>query len=210
MNRNELTLRHWKYYLMLENHFIKSLEFVELHIDNFNTFSNGYAQLIQSIGAELDSVFKEYCQFDTGSRKTIDNYARYILSHTPNIINQKILILGYDIEIQPFQNWDATKPSGSLKWWTAFTDVKHNRYDKLKQANLENVLNILGALYLVEMVYLKEITKNTSAFDVFDESSKIFTLENWSSKATPLSDCWAVHVSSTNDLKRLRGEKKDE
>lgn len=151
MNRKELSQNHWKYYLMLEKHFVESIEFVELHRDNFNAFSNGYALLIQAIGAELDTVFKEFCGFNTADRKTIADYAQHILINTPNIKNQKIHIQEYDIEIQPFMNWDINQPGQSLQWWEAFTDVKHNRYEQLKQARQENVLNILGALYLIEM-----------------------------------------------------------
>ncbi len=98
----------------------------------------------------------------------------------------------YDIEIQPFMNWDINQPGQSLQWWGAFTDVKHNRYEQLKQAKQENVLNILGALYLIEMLYLKKITDGTDEFDVFDESSNLFTLKNWTSKAIPLSEAFAV------------------
>lgn len=50
MNRKELSQNHWKYYLMLEKRFVESIEFVELHEDNFDAFSNGYALLIQAIG----------------------------------------------------------------------------------------------------------------------------------------------------------------
>ena len=60
MNRKELSQNHWKYYLMLEKRFVESIEFVELHEDNFDAFSNGYALLIQAIGAELDTVFKSF------------------------------------------------------------------------------------------------------------------------------------------------------
>ncbi|GDY88521.1 hypothetical protein MCC01971_01390 [Bifidobacteriaceae bacterium MCC01971] len=61
MTRKELNQKHWRYYLMLEKRFIESMEYVELHQDNYNTFSNGYALLLQAIGAELDTVFKEFC-----------------------------------------------------------------------------------------------------------------------------------------------------
>ena len=36
MNRKELSQNHWKYYLMLEKRFVESIEFVELHEDNFD------------------------------------------------------------------------------------------------------------------------------------------------------------------------------
>ena len=192
MNRKELSQNHWKYYLMLEKHFVESIEFVELHEDNFDAFSNGYALLIQAIGAELDTVFKELCGFNTTDRKTIADYAQHILTNIPDIKNQKISVQEYDIEIQPFMNWDINQPGQSLQWWGAFTDVKHNRYEQLKQAKQKNVLNLLGALYLIEMLYLKKITADTDELDVFDESSNLFTLKNWTSKAIPLSEVFAV------------------
>ena len=140
----------------------------------------------------MDTVFKEFCGHNTLDRKTIADYAQYILTNKPDIINQEIILQGYDIEIKPFQFWNISQPAQSLQWWTAFTDIKHNRYDQLKQAKQENVLNILGALYLIEMMYLKKITENTPEFDVFDESSMLFTLRNWTSKAVPLNQAFAV------------------
>lgn len=193
MNRRELTQRHWGYYLVLEKKFVDSIEYVELHEDNYNAFSNGYALLIQVIGAELDILFKEYCGFDTSDRKkTITDYARFILHDSPNIVNQKINLQQYDIEIQPFKGWDANQAAQSLPWWSAFTNIKHNRYDKLKQAKQENALNILGALFLIEMMYLKKITNGTSDIDVFDQSSNLFSLRNWSTKAVPMNQVFAV------------------
>lgn len=209
MNRKELSQNHWKYYLMLEKRFVESIEFVELHEDNFDAFSNGYALLIQAIGAELDTVFKEFCGFNTTDRKTVADYAQYILTNTPDIKNQKISVQEYDIEIQPFMNWDITQPAQSLQWWGAFTDVKHNRYEQLKQAKQENVLNILGALYLIEMLYLKKITDGTDEFDVFDESSNLFSLKNWTSKAVPLSQAFAVLSDMMDDENNTTNKKFD-
>lgn len=185
MNRKELSQRHWRYYLMLEKRFMESIEYVELHKSNYNAFSNGYALLIQAIGAELDTVFKEFCNFSTSERKTITDYAQYILKNNSDITNIKIVLQAYEIEIQPFQKWNINQPKQSLQWWVAFANIKHNRYDCLEQAKQENTLNILGALYLIEMMYLKKITEGTDEVDVFDESSNLFTLKNWTSKVVP-------------------------
>lgn len=170
---------------MLEKRFMESIEYVELHKDNYNAFSNGYALLIQAVGAELDTVFKEFCNFNTSDRKSISDYAHFILSNHSDIINIKIALQEFDIEIQPFQNWNTAQPGQTLEWWTAFTNIKHNRHNCLHQARQENTLNILGALYLIEMMYLKKITKNTDEVDVFDESSNLFTLKDWTSKVIP-------------------------
>lgn len=192
MDKRELKQNHWNYYLMLEKRFIQSIEYVELHEDNFDTFSNGYALLIQVIGAELDTVFKEFCGFNTTDRKTITDYARYILQNNPDVKNQRIYVKEYNLEIQPFDNWDVSQAAQSLEWWNAFTDIKHNRYEQLKQAKQKNVLNILGALYLMEMLHLKNITDGTDELDVFDEGSALFMLKDWTSKAVPMSQMFAV------------------
>lgn len=199
MNKKELSQNHWRYYLMLERRFIESIEYVELHKDNYGTFSNGYALLIQAIGAELDTVFKEFCGFNTSDRKSITDYAQYILRNNSDIINIKMILQEYDMEIQPFQNWNLTQPSQTLEWWTAFTDIKHDRYEKIKQANQKNVLNILGALYLLEMMYLQKITDNTPELDVFGESSSLFTLKSWSSKAIPRGEILGVLADMLNN-----------
>ena len=90
LDRNELTLKYWRYYLQLESQFMESIEYVELHPSNFSAFSNRYALLIQAIGAELDSLFKFFCGFDLSARKSISDYAGQILQSNPNIVNQKI------------------------------------------------------------------------------------------------------------------------
>lgn len=191
MTRKELSQKYWRYYLLLEKRFIESTEYVELHKDNFGTFSNGYALLIQAIGSELDTMFKEYCGFSTSEFRTISDYTQHIMKSYPDIASQKIVLQEYDIEIQPFKAWGTKKPS-KLLWWDAFTSIKHNRSGQIREAKLKNVLNILGALYLLEMMFLKKITDNTDEIDVFDESSTLFTLRNWSSKAVPLSGAFAL------------------
>lgn len=42
-------------------------EYIELDWQNAGTFSNEYALLLQSIGAELDNFFKVYCGFLAGT-----------------------------------------------------------------------------------------------------------------------------------------------
>lgn len=58
MNREEFLRDCWAYYMMLEEKFIHTLDFVALSTDNEATYSNEYAGLIQMIGAEMDSFSK--------------------------------------------------------------------------------------------------------------------------------------------------------
>ena len=74
MDREKFLRDYWAYYLMLEEKFIHTLNYVELAKENFGTYSNEYAALMQMIGAELDSFFKEYCGFASGEFKKINDY----------------------------------------------------------------------------------------------------------------------------------------
>ena len=53
-------------------------------------------------------------------------------------------------KIVPFKEWSS---GGSLSWWNAYTDLKHNRFKNREQATVENVLNSLAALFLLNVYY---------------------------------------------------------
>ena len=54
MTRKELTRNYRHNYRMLEDKFLATTNYVEINSGNFCSFSNEYALLIQSIGAELE------------------------------------------------------------------------------------------------------------------------------------------------------------
>ena len=64
MDRQNFIQCYWLYYLELEKKFINTLNYVEMSLENANTFSNEYAFLLQSIGAELDNFFKVYLKLN--------------------------------------------------------------------------------------------------------------------------------------------------
>ena len=200
LTRKEFIQNHWKYYLMLESKFISTTNYVELSTDNFDTFSNEYASLIQLIGAELDCFFKEYCGFNKEDIKNISDYARYILADYADIKNQEISITDYDIGLKPFETWDASRAKQSLPWWEAFDKIKHNRVDNKNIASLRNVLDILGALFLIEMKYLKKISEQFEVPDIPDDESKIFSLKNWDYKYLSMEDAFFHLVDNASSL----------
>ena len=192
LDRNELTLKYWRYNLQLDSQFMEAIEYGELHPSNFSAFSNRYALLIQAIGAELDSLFKFFCGFDLSARKSIYDYAGQILQNNPNIVNQKIKLRQFGLAIQPFQGWDATHAAQSLSWWSAFTNIKHNRSAHIQESSQQNTLNILGALYLLEMLCLRKISEATHEPDVYDIRSNLFTLENWTTTPETIDDAFML------------------
>ena len=137
MNRKELSQNHWKYYLMLEKRFVESIEFVELHEDNFDAFSNGYALLIQAIGAELDTVFKEFCGFNTTDRKTVMNWD----------ITQPA---------QSLQWWGA---------FTDVKHNRYEQLKQAKQENVLNILGALYLIEMLYLKKITDGTDEFDVFD---------------------------------------------
>lgn len=64
MTRKEFMTNCWRFYLMLEKRFLDTTQYVELHHENFSTFSLEYVNLLQSIGSELDVFMKVVCDFE--------------------------------------------------------------------------------------------------------------------------------------------------
>lgn len=187
MTYEELSSDYWKYYKMLESRFLESLNFVELDYENYNVYSIEFANQLNSIGSELDLFFKVASKFGLDERKDISDYYKKINEYYPDIKNQEIIIVDKkNMKIKPFEFWSKNKPSQSLKWWEAYNNVKHGRVLNKKEANLENVLNILGALFILEMYLFKDIYDNSSdndkKLDIPKDSSELFNLENWETR----------------------------
>ncbi len=193
MTRKELTRNYWRYYRMIEDKFRETIDYVEIATTNFFTYSNEFAMLLQSIGSELDNVFKVYCGFNPTERKNITDYANFILNEYPAIVNDEIRIAGTDVKVVPFQGWTATAAAQSLPWWQAFVDIKHNRYGNFPEANQRNVLNTLAALYILEMKMFTKATKEKdptqlSDWDIPDGDSKVFLYPKWKFRCIDISD----------------------
>lgn len=196
MTRKEFLQDFWSYYLVLEEKFINTFSYVALDTQNYGTFSNEYAFLLQSVGAELDNFFKVYCGFPLSERKSINDYCSFVLDDYPEIANQKLITQDENIEFTPYQGWNKEKPSKSLFFWDKFCKIKHSRRENIKEANLKNVLYALGALYLLEMKYLSKIASNDEP-DVPNKKSELFKLYNWKNRYTPMSEIYAVDIEES-------------
>lgn len=175
MTREIFLKSYWRYYLLLEEKFMQTINYVELSEKNFPTFSIEYAYLLQTIGSELDTFFKVYCGFALNESNTMNDYRPRVLDKYPEIVKQTIVVEEFSLTLTPFKDWNTQ----SLKWWKAYNSVKHNRYDNLSLACLENVVNALAALFLLELKYLKELTAKDDGFNRPDKESNLFTLPDW-------------------------------
>lgn len=173
--------RYWNYYLVLEKEFKEIVEFVALRKENLETSSNRITSLLLNAGAEFDFLCKKVCGFLPGSRKNIADYAESLLKQSRNLQKVEITVLDSEMSIFPFRNWDKRHAS-DLFWWEAYISVKHNRIDNATKGSLENLVNAMGALYYLEMYYIKKLADkedNPEVIDVPISRSEFFKIRGW-------------------------------
>ncbi len=190
MTRFDFITRYWNYYLVLENEFLSTLDYIEFNQSNYLSFSNRFAFILQATGAELDCVFKEFCGFSSDSHSRIDDYAKAIMKKWPEIRDQKVEVSRERINLQPFEGWNPEKAKQSLPWWSAFDSIKHSRADNYENANQINTISILAALYAVEMKLLSIICDGKEP-DIPEEKSKLFEMIDWDYRFLPSAEGYA-------------------
>lgn len=169
----------WGQYLILEQEFVDSLNYIEFDTSNFAAYSNKYVKLLLQIGSEVDNTLKEICNLQ--GRTNISQYATYMLNKYPQITNQSVKVINRNITLIPFTGWNTQQPAQSLCFWDSYNLVKHDRIQNLNKASLETVSNGLAALFIIEIYQLYELYKVEP--DTFNSSpdteSQLFILENW-------------------------------
>jgi hypothetical protein len=113
-------------------------------------------------------------EFDLSSKEiNLNIYEDYFQFNT-KMLYEPSNIIGY--KIKPFDNWANQK---SLKWWSAFTKLKHNRLANIKEATLEQTIYSLGATYIILSLKNQNEFKNGN---VMDELYEVFYPYYWQAK----------------------------
>lgn len=177
---------YWQYYLLLEKDFLSTKRYLEIDEYNAKAYSTEYSKQYQIIGSEIDVFCKELCRKidNTFKGDKIQHYCKAINDNIANFTERKIFVKNWGKEIYPWKDWHykvqidkngfSKLSSNNPKWWTVYNKVKHQRTTKLssydnipfyKFANQENIINALGALYILEMTCLALIKdKETKAY----------------------------------------------
>lgn len=172
---------YWRYYLLLEKDLLSTKRYLEIDEYNGKAYSTEYSKQYQAIGSEIDVFCKELCkEIDNNFKESkIQHYCKIITDKLVDFTDTKIFVKGWCKEICPWKDWSykvkvdinqnqKVLSSKNPKWWTLYNKVKHQRTTKLysynnipfyKYANQENVINALGALYILEMACLEIIQK---------------------------------------------------
>lgn len=178
LNLNEFISQYWRYYMDIENQTVSIRRYISFSQKNMKSFSIEMLKILQITCSEVD-VFAKQIAIENSpenaieERATISTWGPAVYSAFPSVDTVQIKVLNSNINLQPWKNWRYKfkednkaiyqEKCGSPKWWNAYNEVKHRRafedecgifnYEK---ANLGNLLNSLGALYIIESLYLKK------------------------------------------------------
>lgn len=137
-------------YHVIESDLIRLFEYVEPDVRNLTTFSTRLYEILLRASTEFESNCKAILAENGYSRDgnwTMIDYKKIDLAMRLSEYSLRLPIWA-DVprEIRPLSHW---KKGSSLPWYTAYNSVKHNRITEFKNANLENAVDALGALFVV-------------------------------------------------------------
>lgn len=188
MNLNQFKQHYLNHYLLLEKDFIETMQYVTVEKSNFETYSVIFLKLLLAIGSEIDIMLDFVSKlYDPSSNETGFSCSKVIWRHENDITKLEIELIEKDTTLVPWKA-DEKYSSHLPTWWTAYNEIKHNRYgiaekfDSTKRyyqfANLINILNSLAALYSLEL-YAYKFIANTEKERFFVPTCKtIFTINS--------------------------------
>jgi hypothetical protein len=150
----ETPKHHWNYFLALEKDLENISRFIEFSSDNLNTYSIELTHLLLSASSEVVVLMKQLCSLvdPSSPHDNINDYASTIKAFIPSLINEEISIARFGLRFKP---WDAWLGTNNPNWWRSYNNVKHQRNNHFREANLQNTVNSIGGLLITVIYYYK-------------------------------------------------------
>ncbi len=187
---------YWPVYKNLEKEVLELSNVIHFDDNQTKIYSMKIADLIVRCAIEIESIAKELYQQLGGDMdpKTDDGKSRDLYFDTDciSLIDDKWKICQKEIKISattfyftkteniilmPLKNCNNRSKN---KWNKAYQAIKHNRAKSLTKANLKNLLNALGALYILNLYYRNEkyLIDKRNFHIIFDDrvGSEIFSV----------------------------------
>ncbi len=158
---------YWPIYERSEKEIVELTFSIFLCNAHLSVYSIKMADLLIRIGSECENIAKSVAKtrdFQSSNGKQIEDLnfpglGDLLCSHISFNTKEVDIIWYYNDlsckSIVPFSTWNTT---GSLnpKWFKAYNEVKHDRDVTFHQANFENILNGLAALFILNLWLRKE------------------------------------------------------
>jgi hypothetical protein len=172
---------YWPIYNSLEKQFLELTFYIHIDDNQLNTYSIKISELLLRAAIEIESISKELYLRNGGPETKNIKYDEDALKLLNGLwkLDKKILIQSSSNIfttrniISPFLK-EAKRNNGgrTYSWNNAYKNIKHNRAGSLENACIKYLIEILGALYILNLYYKDE------TFDLGNDNARI----NFSSK----------------------------
>lgn len=127
--------------------FERLFEYIEPHTNNVNVFSHRIYELLLRTCTEVESCCKGILVANGHTANKMNDYKRLEqVIHLSQYSVQYSNWLPFAYSTQPFASWST---GGSLPWYQAYNDVKHNRSQNFQYASLKNLLDSICGLLCI-------------------------------------------------------------
>lgn len=199
MNKQNL---FWSVYKNLEKEFQKLADFIHFADDQINVYSMHIGNLLVRCSIEIEAISKELYSDIGGNMSPIEADGKQrdlyfdtdclgLLDEKWKLSKKQVLVSATNFYflneenriLTPLYKANNRGTSGS-KWKQAYQAFKHNRKNSFKKANVGNLLNAMGALYILNIYYKDEtidigrVYMGTGEFDN-RVGSEIFSVFNY-------------------------------
>lgn len=164
-------------YLQLERELTELSYFITFDYKQLKVYSTKIADMLLRTVSEIENISKELCKkenikfydskkhvrpvvyFNEYFQKLEEYYglSTRLVNFTFDNCNDNI----FDSKLMPFKKDYSIKLKGKEKstwsWYNAYNKIKHDRIKNFKQANLENLIYSLSALFLLNIYYMDKV-----------------------------------------------------
>lgn len=136
-------------FFMIQEDIKKLFRYIEPADTNLQTYSLEIYQLLLRTATEIEANFKAIFRENgyTPPKSNIPEYRKINHSHHLDAYTAEFPIWTGENKIySPFEAW---KKKGSLDWYNAYNNCKHNRVENLQDANFKNLLNAYCGLFIL-------------------------------------------------------------
>ena len=161
----EMNQLFWNNYRRLEKEVLALSEYIHISDDQLQVYSSRISDLLVRTAIEFESLAK-VLYYDNGGVKPEDRdlyfdtdcmgllESKWLLSKKTIFVNTPYFYFSESANttLTPLHNTFKRRKSAS-KWQRAYHAVKHDRIHNLKKGNVFNLINALGALYILNIYY---------------------------------------------------------
>ena len=162
---------YWSVYENLETEVLALADSIMFDDSQLKVYSLKIGDLLVRCAVEIEAISKElYLQeggqfpvYDKNGDKRdlyFDTDCLDLLVKKWNINKKKLHVSSLKMDFSSshliLTPLEKSNQRGKCQWKKAYQAIKHNRAISLKQANIRNLLNVLGALYILNLYYRNE------------------------------------------------------